>query len=75
VRLFADQRDASFVRDLINRAVMAFIGATLGIMSVVLLGIRGGPMLLPAATPGSGTSVFHAFGYLGLSPASCSSSA
>jgi ubiquinone biosynthesis protein len=66
VRLFADQRDAGFVAGLLNRAIMAFVGATLGIMSVVLLSIRGGPMLLPASAQGSGTSVFRAFGYLGL---------
>jgi hypothetical protein len=31
-----------------------------------LLGIRGGPALLPAAAAGHGTGVFQAFGYLGL---------
>jgi hypothetical protein len=66
VRLFADQRDTGFVRSLVNRAVMAFLGATPGIMSVILLGIRGGPALLPAAAAGHGTGVFQAFGYLGL---------
>ncbi len=66
VRLFAEERDVRFVASIVNRAVMAFAGATLGIMSVVLLAIRGGPALLPGATPGSGTSVFRLFGYLGL---------
>jgi ubiquinone biosynthesis protein len=66
VCLFADQRDAGFVAGLLCRAIMAFVGATLGIMSVVLLSIRGGPMLLPASAQGSGTSMFRALGYLGL---------
>lgn len=44
---------------------MAFCGATLGIMAVMLLAIRGGPslMLVPHS---AGTSVFRLFGYLGL---------
>ena len=64
--LFAEERDVRFVASIVNRAVMAFAGATLGVMSVVLLAIRGGPALIPGAAPGSGTSVFRLFGYLGL---------
>jgi ubiquinone biosynthesis protein len=65
VRLFADERDISFAAAIINRAVMAFAGASLGIISAVLLAIHGGPALLPGATHG-GTSIFRIFGYLGL---------
>ena len=38
----------------------AFLGATLGIMSVMLIGIHGGPTFFP------GTSLFHLLGYVGL---------
>jgi len=66
-RLFADDRDRGFIRAMISRAVLAFLGATLGIMSVLLLGIHTGPILIPAAAArGSGTTIFQAFGYLGL---------
>jgi len=65
VRLFADDRDAHFIRAMVSRAVLAFLGATLGIMSVLLLRSRSGPILIPAAT-GSGTTILQAFGYLGL---------
>ena len=61
VRPFADPRDARIVTSLVNRAVLAFLGAALGGMSVVLLGIHGGPALT------SGLSVLALFGYLGLS--------
>ncbi|MEJ7718939.1 MAG: hypothetical protein WKF58_00035 [Ilumatobacteraceae bacterium] len=45
---------------LVNRIVLAFTGGILGILSVVLLGMSGGPLL-------SGTtSLFQFFGYVGL---------
>lgn len=45
---------------LVNRIVLAFTGGILGILSVVLLGMSGGPLL-------SGTtSLFRFFGYVGL---------
>jgi len=31
----------------------------------MLIGVRGGPLLVPAAA-GTGTSLFHVFGYAGL---------
>jgi ubiquinone biosynthesis protein len=65
VRLFADERDISFAAAIINRAVMEFAGASLGVISAVLLAIQGGPALLPGAKHG-GTSIFRIFGYLGL---------
>ena len=58
-------RDRHFVASMVGRAVLAFLGAAFGIMSVMLIGVRGGPLLVPAAA-GIGTSLFHVFGYAGL---------
>ena len=66
VRLLADDRDRHFVASMAGRAVLAFLGAAFGIISVMLLGVRGGPLLVPAAARTGGTSLFHAFGYAGL---------
>jgi ubiquinone biosynthesis protein len=66
VRLFADEQDIRYAASVINRAVMAFTGASLGIMSVGLLAIRSGPVLFLGAAHGSGISIFRIFGYLGL---------
>ena len=66
VRLLADHRDRQFVSSMVGRAVLAFLGAAFGIISVMLIGVRGGPLLVPAAARTGGTSLFHAFGYVGL---------
>jgi len=66
VRLLADHRDRHFVATMVGRAVLAFLGAAFGIISVMLIGVRGGPLLAPAAAGTGGTSLFHAFGYVGL---------
>jgi ubiquinone biosynthesis protein len=66
VRLLADQRDRHFVAAIAGRAVLAFLGAAFGIISVMLIGVRGGPLLFPTATGTGGTSLFHVFGYIGL---------
>ena len=66
VRLLADGRDRHFVASMAGRAVLAFLGAAFGIMSVMLIGVRGGPPLVPAAAGIGGTSLFHVFGYAGL---------
>lgn len=60
VRLFADERDAILVSYWVGRVVLAFLGAALGLISVLLLGLKGGPML--NATLG----MYQAFGYAGL---------
>jgi ubiquinone biosynthesis protein len=60
IRLLADERDQRFVRAMVGRAVLAFLGAAIGIMSVMLIGTRGGPGFLP------GTPLFHVLGYIGL---------
>jgi ubiquinone biosynthesis protein len=62
VRLFADERDARFVNRLVSRVTLAFLGAALGIMSILLLGLQGGP----AITLSPPISVYQMFGYLGL---------
>jgi ubiquinone biosynthesis protein len=59
-RVLANESDRQFVSALVGRAVLAFLGATLGIMSVMLIGTHGGPTFFP------GTSLFHVLGYIGL---------
>jgi ubiquinone biosynthesis protein len=66
VRLLADHRDRHFIASMAGRAVLAFLGAAFGIISVMLIGVRGGPLLTPAAAGTGGTSLLHAFGYAGL---------
>jgi len=66
VRLLADHRDRHFIATMVGRAVLAFLGAAFGIISVMLIGVHGGPLLAPAAAGTGGTSLFHAFGYVGL---------
>jgi ubiquinone biosynthesis protein len=66
VRLLADERDRQFVRSIVGRAVLAFLGAAFGVMSVMLIGVHGGPLFLPTAAGTGGTSLFHLFGYVGL---------
>lgn len=60
VRILADERDARLISGLVSRAVLAFLGAAVGLMSVMLLSARGGPML-SATLP-----VYQLFGYCGL---------
>ena len=44
----------------VSRAILAFLGAAIGLMSVLLLGAPGGPVLAAQI------SLFQALGYLGL---------
>jgi len=60
MRVLANESDRRFVGAMVGRAVLAFLGATLGIMSVMLIGTHGGPTFFP------GTSLFHLLGYVGL---------
>ncbi|CAM3970778.1 AarF/ABC1/UbiB kinase family protein [Kibdelosporangium persicum] len=46
VRLFADERDRRLITTIVHQGLLAFIGATTGIMAVVLLGTTGGPRLI-----------------------------
>ncbi|CRK56372.1 Ubiquinone biosynthesis monooxygenase UbiB [Alloactinosynnema sp. L-07] len=57
VRLFADERDRTLVTGMLQQVLLALVGATAGIMAVLLLGSATGPVLL-------GTVTLHqAFGY------------
>jgi ubiquinone biosynthesis protein len=60
ISLFRDAEDVRIVTRLVNRAVLAFLGGVVGVISVVLVGIDGGP-------PFTGdTSLYEFFGYFGL---------
>ncbi|HET6739596.1 MAG TPA: AarF/ABC1/UbiB kinase family protein, partial [Kribbella sp.] len=57
VRLLADERDRRHFTGLLHQALLAILGATAGIMAVLLLGTPGGPSLTPTM------SLFQLFGY------------
>lgn len=57
VRLFADPRDRRFLTTLVHQILLAFLGATTGLMAVLLLGSSGGPKLSPTV------SLFQVLGY------------
>jgi ubiquinone biosynthesis protein len=58
--LFADERDVRTVTLLVNRFVLALSGGAVGLVSVLLISIHGGP-----GFAGS-TTLFRFFGYFGL---------
>lgn len=60
VRLFADERDARVMNQLVNRALLIVIAAAVGLISTLLLGVPEGPELTPSVT------LMEALGYLGL---------
>ncbi len=57
IRLFADEQDRRFTTDLLHQVLLAFLGATAGVMAVFLLGAGGGPAVTPTV------SLFQVFGY------------
>ncbi|HEX7308163.1 ABC1 kinase family protein [Lentzea sp.] len=57
VRLFADERDRSYVTGLLHQVMLTVLGATAGVMAVLLLGSAGGPQV--AADVG----LYQVFGY------------
>lgn len=57
VRLFADEQDRRFATELLHQVLLAFLGATAGIMAVLLMGTSGGPAVTPTV------SLFQVFGY------------
>lgn len=60
VSLLGDPDDVRLLSTWVNRVVLAFLGGVVGVISVALLAIRGGP-------PFSGTtSLYQFFGYFGL---------
>ncbi len=57
VRLFADERDRRVITGLLHQVLVTFLAATTGIMSVLMLGLHGGPQLTARV------SLFQFFGY------------
>ena len=57
VRLFADERDRSYATGLLHQILLTVLGATTGIMAVMLLGVGGGPSVMPRV------SLYQLFGY------------
>ena len=60
MRMLADERDQRFIATQVGRLVFAFMGALIGLMSVFLLNIKGGPLLAPSF------SLDEFLGYMGL---------
>ncbi|MEV1172948.1 AarF/UbiB family protein [Nonomuraea sp. NPDC049784] len=57
VRLLADDRDRGYVTGLLHQVLLTVLGATAGVMAVILLGTAGGPPAL------GNTSLFQLIGY------------
>ncbi len=60
VSLFSLPDDVRVITTLVNRVLLAFLGAAVGVISVILLGIDGGPEFAGQ------TSLYEFFGYFGL---------
>jgi ubiquinone biosynthesis protein len=60
VRIALDHSERRMAARLVDRAVLAFLSASLGLISVLLLGLHGGPTLASAA------SLYEVLGWLGL---------
>ncbi|MFI5911362.1 ABC1 kinase family protein [Dactylosporangium sp. NPDC051541] len=56
-RLFADERDRTYITGLVRQLTLAFLGAVTGVMAVLLLGTTGGPGLSASLT------LYQLFGY------------
>ena len=50
VRLLADERDRGTVTNWVQQIVITVLAATAGLMAVVLLAIKGGPVMTPAVS-------------------------
>jgi ubiquinone biosynthesis protein len=57
MRVFADERDRHFIVDMAHQILVGFLGATAGIMAVLLLGTSGGPDVTRTV------SLYQLFGY------------
>jgi ubiquinone biosynthesis protein len=57
---FSDEHDERIVSKLVNRLVLAFLAGAIGLVSVGLIAIDGGPAF------SNTTSLFRVFGYFGL---------
>jgi hypothetical protein len=62
IRPFADQRDRNLIAALANRFILAFFSASVGVVSVLLLSLRGGPLVFQ-------TRLDVLAGYIGLAAA------
>jgi ubiquinone biosynthesis protein len=62
LRTLADPRDIAVIGRYVNRVVLAFVSASIGLVSVLLLGVGGGPRVM-------GTHLDLLLGYLGLAGA------
>jgi ubiquinone biosynthesis protein len=60
VSLFATERDVAVVGRWVNRLIIGLVGASVGVLSVLLLGLSGGPVVSGSVT------LFDVFGYVGL---------
>lgn len=61
ISLFAGEGDRSLIATMVGRALLAFLGATTGVISVMLLGVSGGPRFYLG-----GETLLHGLGYGGL---------
>ncbi|MEV4834360.1 AarF/UbiB family protein [Nonomuraea sp. NPDC049486] len=59
VRLLADERDRGFLTGLLHQVLLTVLGATAGLMAVILLGVDGGPV----ASEELGMTLFQLIGY------------
>ncbi|WP_331766516.1 AarF/UbiB family protein [Embleya sp. NBC_00896] len=57
VRFLADERDRRVLTSLLHRTLLTVLGATAGIMAVLLLGTEGGPQV------GDDVGLYQVFGY------------
>jgi ubiquinone biosynthesis protein len=57
---FATERDVRILARLVNRLVVAFVGAAVGVLSLLMLDLAGGPVLSGSVT------LFDVFGWIGL---------
>jgi ubiquinone biosynthesis protein len=62
LRTLADPRDVAVIGRFVNRLVLAFVSASIGLVSVLLLGVGGGPVVF-------GMRLDLLLGYLGLAGA------
>ncbi|WP_448810452.1 ABC1 kinase family protein [Agromyces bauzanensis] len=58
VRLLADHRDRTLIRELVNLLAITFLAGVFGLMAAMLLVSSGGPQVTPTLT------LFQIFGYL-----------
>ncbi|GLY52723.1 AarF/UbiB family protein [Lentzea sp. NBRC 102530] len=57
MRLFADERDRSFITGLLHQVMLTVLGATAGVMAVLLLGSSSGPQVA------EDVGLYQVFGY------------